>query len=131
MPLYEGERLVDTYRKISLVPFTEHFPFESELPLLYQWLKAADTHFWEKGSEYTVFESKGVRFSTPICYEDTFGYISRNFVRAGADVIVNLTNDSWSNSVPAMLQHMAMAVFRAVENRRPVALQRRAPQRDP
>ena len=118
--LFEGERLVDTYRKIRLVPFTENFPFERELPMIYRWLKEADTHFWEAGSEYTVFESKGVRFSTPICYEDTFGELSRNFTRAGAQVIVNLTNDSWSNSVPAMIQHMAMAVFRAVENRRPV-----------
>ena len=120
----EGE-IVDTYRKIRLVPFTESFPFKEQLPGIYQWLKDADTHFWKQGTEYVVFDSgmdgaPGVRFSTPICFEDTFGYLGREFVRRGAQVLVNMTNDSWSFSVPAEMQHMLMGVFRAVENRRSV-----------
>ena len=61
-----------------------------------------------------MFEVGGVKFSTPICFEDVFGYISRRFVREGAEVIVNMTNDSWSGSVAAQMQHLGMAVFRAV-----------------
>ncbi len=118
--LYMNGRIVKTYRKLHLVPFTEYFPFKKTLPRVYQWLVNADTHFWKKGKEYTVFEADGVRFSTPICFEDTFGYLNREFVRHGADVIVNMTNDSWSFSVAAEMQHMNMAVFRAVENRRSV-----------
>jgi apolipoprotein N-acyltransferase len=118
--LYMNGEFVETYRKVHLVPFTENFPFERQLPGIYQWLKEADTHFWKKGTEFTVFEADGVAFSTPICFEDTFGYLSREFVRQGAQVIVNMTNDSWSDSVAAMQQHMAMAVFRAVENKRTV-----------
>jgi apolipoprotein N-acyltransferase len=76
------------------------------------------SNHWGKGEEYTVFELDGVRFSTPICFEDTFEYISREFVRRGAEVIVNLTNDLWSKSVAASMQHMQMAVFRATENKR-------------
>ena len=110
----------DIYRKMHLVPFTEHFPYKKQLPWFYDLLEKSDTHFWEKGKEYTVFESGRVKFSTPICFEDTFGYISREFVRRGADVIVNITNDSWSGSVPAEVQHMMHAVFRAAENRRSV-----------
>ncbi len=116
--LYIDGEIADTYRKLHLVPFTEGFPFEKAFPGIYKWLKNADTHFWEKGDEYTVFEAAGVRFSTPICFEDTFGYLSRGFVRNGAQVIVNITNDSWSKSVAAEMQHMSMAVFRAVENGR-------------
>ena len=41
-------------------------------------------------------------------------------MRAGADVLVNLSNDAWSKSLPAQNQHLSMAVFRAVENRRPM-----------
>lgn len=118
--LYVDGEIVDTYRKLHLVPFTEGFPFEKALPGIYNWLKEADTHFWEKGEEYTVFEAGGVRFSTPICFEDTFGYLSRGFVRNGAQVIVNMTNDSWSKSVASEMQHMNMSVFRAVENKRTV-----------
>ena len=123
--LFKKGEIVDTYRKIRLVPFTESFPFKTQLPGIYQWLKDADTHFWKQGTEYVVFDSgmdgeRGVRFSTPICFEDTFGYLGREFVRHGAQVLVNMTNDSWSFSVPAEMQHMMMGVFRAVENRRSV-----------
>ena len=116
--LFERGDIITTYRKIHLVPFTESFPFKEQLPGIYNWLEEADTHFWEPGREHTVFEVDGVRFSTPICFEDTFGDLNRRFVQAGAQVLVNMTNDSWSFSVPAEVQHMMMGVFRAVENRR-------------
>lgn len=118
--LYENGELKKTYRKIQLVPFTENFPYKKTFPKFYQLLVDHDYHFWEKGTEYTVFNAAGVKFSTPICYEDVFGYISRNFVKRGAQVIVNMTNDSWSGAVSAEVQHMQMAVFRAIENRRSV-----------
>jgi apolipoprotein N-acyltransferase len=118
--LYEDGEIRETYRKRHLVPFTEHFPYERQFPWMHQALLEADTHFWGYGRDLTVFETDGIRFSTPICFEDTFGYLSRDFVRNGAEVIVNLTNDSWAMSVPAAMQHMAMAVFRATENRRSV-----------
>jgi len=116
--LYERGKLAGLYRKLHLVPFTEHFPYEKQLPLIHRALVNADTHFWEKGSEATVFAGPGFAFSTPICFEDTFGYLSRRFVQNGAELIVNLSNDAWSNSLPAQNQHLSMAVFRAVENGR-------------
>lgn len=117
--LFEDGEVKENYRKQHLVPFTEHFPYEKQLPLLYNLLLANDYNWWEKGTESTVFETgDGIRFSTPICFEDVFGYLTAGFVRAGADVIVNMTNDSWSQAVPAEVQHVAMAVFRSVETRR-------------
>ena len=108
------------YRKQHLVPFTEYFPYEKQFPRLYALLKANDYKWWEKGDEATVFEYNGIRFSTPICFEDTFGYLSAEFVNNGADMIINLSNDYWSRSVQAERQHFQLAVFRAVENRRPL-----------
>ncbi len=119
--LFEKGQLTGAYRKLHLVPFTEHFPYEKQLPAIYQALKNADTHFWDKGKEATVFDVNGIRFSTPICFEDTFGYLSRRFTRNGAELIVNMTNDAWANSLPSQMQHFSMAVFRAVEGRRSVA----------
>jgi len=118
--LFENGINTATYRKLHLVPFTEHFPYKKQFPWIYNALEKADTHFWEKGSEETVFEGPGFTFSAPICFEDTFGYLSRNFVRRGADVLVNLTNDAWAKSLPSQYQHLSMAVFRAVENFRPM-----------
>jgi apolipoprotein N-acyltransferase len=116
--LFDRGEIRQSYRKLHLVPFTEHFPYKKQFPWVYELLINADTHIWEKGEEETVFESRGVKFSSPICFEDSFGYLSRNFVRNGAEILVNLSNDAWSGSLPAQMQHLSMAVFRAVENRR-------------
>jgi apolipoprotein N-acyltransferase len=117
--LFERGEIIETYRKQHLVPFTESFPYRKEFPFIYEFLTGRDDiHLWERGTEATVFERKGMKFSTPICFEDSFGYISREFVKNGVELIVNLTNDAWSNSLAAQMQHFNMAVFRAVENRR-------------
>ncbi|NLZ67895.1 MAG: apolipoprotein N-acyltransferase [Spirochaetales bacterium] len=118
--LFGDGRVLGNYRKQHLVPFTEHFPYEKQLPRLYQLLLANDYNWWEKGVEALVFNYNGLKFSTPICFEDTFGYLSAEFVQKGADVLMNLTNDSWSGSVAAEMQHMQLATFRAIENRRPL-----------
>jgi len=116
--LFENGVNTASYAKLHLVPFTEHFPYKKQFPKFHNWLENADTHFWEKGDEKIVFNGPGFTFAAPICFEDTFGYLSRDFVRRGADVLVNLSNDAWSGSLPAQYQHLAMAVFRAVENNR-------------
>lgn len=110
----------DSYHKMHLVPFTEHFPYRKQFPWVYDLLVKTDTHFWEKGTDPVVFTAGGLLFSTPICFEDTFGYISRRFVNNGARAIVNLSNDAWAKSVPCQYQHLSMSVFRAVENRVPL-----------
>jgi apolipoprotein N-acyltransferase len=116
--LFEKDTMKQLYRKLHLVPFTEHFPYKKQLPFIYNMLAGReDIHLWKAGNSPVVFETGRLKFSTPICFEDTFGYLSRNFVRNGAELLVNLSNDAWSKSVPAQMQHLSMAVFRAVENR--------------
>ena len=104
------------YSKIKLVPFTEEFPLKHYFPWLYLKLLNGDIHMWEKGDEYTVFDYKGLKFSTPICFEDTFSTICRQMVLNGSRCFINLSNDSWSESIPCQRQHLAMAVFRSIEN---------------
>ena len=118
--LFEGGEITQIYRKIHLVPFTEHFPFQDRFPGVYRMLREADTHFWDQGTELTVFSGPGFYFSTPICFEDSYGYLCRAFVLAGAEVLVNLSNKAWSGSLASQNQQLGMAVFRAVENRRSV-----------
>ena len=118
--LFADGEVQETYRKQHLVPFTEHFPYEKEFPWLYELLLANDYNWWEEGQEATVFSYDGYSFSTPICFEDTFGYLSAAFVANGADFLLNMSNDVWSGVVPAEVQHMQLAVYRAIENRRPL-----------
>ena len=51
-----------------------------------------------------------------ICYEDMFPQLARRAVRGDTDFLVNLTNDGWFGQSAEQWQHMAGAVFRAVEN---------------
>ena len=106
----------EIYSKTKLVPFAEEFPWKYYFPALYVWLLNGDTHMWEKGDEYKVFEHRGLKFSTPICFEDTFSFVCRKMVLNGARCFMNLSNDSWSKSLSCQNQHLAMAVFRSVEN---------------
>jgi apolipoprotein N-acyltransferase len=110
----------ETYRKIRLVPFTEHFPYRDTFPWVYDLLLEYEVMFWEEGDELTVFEHPLMRFSTPICYEDVFPDYVRRFVLEGAEVLANISNDYWSLAEVQAKQHFVAGLFRAVENRRPV-----------
>ena len=116
--LFDDGQIIEEYAKQHLVPFTEHFPYEKQLPHLYNLLLANDYNWWEKGDEPVVFKLDGINFSTPICYEDAFGNLNAEFVANGADVIVNMTNDNWSKKVAAEWQHAAIAAFRSIETRK-------------
>ncbi len=107
-----------TYRKIHLVPITEYFPFKRQLPWAYEALKNFDVYLWEPGTERVVFEHPDFSFSTPICFEDSFPRDVRLFVRAGADLIINISNDYWSLREVEAQQHFSNALFRSIENRR-------------
>jgi apolipoprotein N-acyltransferase len=52
-----------------------------------------------------------------LCYELTFPDLAREARKAGADMIVTLSNDAWFGATSAPYQHFAHATLRAVENR--------------
>jgi len=114
----QGEIIAD-YKKVKLIPFAETIPFGNTA-----WMKNLMERFagfsseWTAGKKAAVMEIPGLRFGTPICFEDAFAPLCGDFVREGAEVLINLTNDSWSHSVSAEAQHLAAARFRSVENRR-------------
>ncbi|MCR5316795.1 MAG: apolipoprotein N-acyltransferase [Treponema sp.] len=109
------------YQKIHLIPFAEYFPYRKLAPGIYKKLLLDNDRLWTPGSEYTVFNVRSIKFSVPICFEDTFGSLCRRFVLEGAEAFVNISNDSWSMSIPCQKQHLAMSVFRCAENRIPCA----------
>ncbi|MDR0527640.1 MAG: apolipoprotein N-acyltransferase [Spirochaetaceae bacterium] len=116
--LFDGGEFKNRYYKTRLVPFAESFPYKRFFPAFYNFLIEHDSRFWDAGKEIVVFDAAGVPFSTPICFEDTFGELSREGVRRGAELIVNLSNDSWAGSQSAQWTHLGAAAFRAVETGR-------------
>jgi apolipoprotein N-acyltransferase len=55
-----------------------------------------------------------------ICFESTLPSLNRKFVNAGAEVLLYVVNDGWYENPPGPQQHAKQAVFRAIENRRPI-----------
>lgn len=110
----------EIYSKQHLVPFNEYFPYEKYFPRLYKSLLEINGGYWEPGREQKVFSYEGLNFASPICFEDNFSDISRQFSKNGANCFFTLSNDSWSQKSYCQWQHLAIAKLRAVETRTPV-----------
>jgi apolipoprotein N-acyltransferase len=116
-----GQR-IQTYRKIHLVPFGEYVPLRHSFPLF-----AAVAGKWvpgdfDVGTDYTLFRltNSAVQIAPLICFEDTIGELTRQFVLKGADLLVDVTNDGWFLRSAGSQQHLVNAIFRCVETRRPM-----------
>jgi apolipoprotein N-acyltransferase len=127
------------YRKRYLVPVVERVPFvpsgwiravrlwgrDKDLPLVgdlaafLQWFGG-----FGRGTGTPVFRVDASGFGVLICYESIFPQLARRYRRAGADFLVNITNDAWFgrerpwwSRTSALYQHPAHLVMRAIENR--------------
>jgi apolipoprotein N-acyltransferase len=109
-------RIVAQYDKIRLMPFGEYVP----LP---QWFPGASSvrgivGDFTPGSSYTLMPLGAFRAGAFICIEAAHPEIARTFAKAGAAVLINISNDGYLGPTPVMRQHLANAIFRAVENDR-------------
>jgi apolipoprotein N-acyltransferase len=109
----EGRELAQ-YDKVYLLPFGESVPG----PL--QAVVPAFVGSFSYGKEYDLLPVGEARAGVMICFESHFGELSRRYVLDGADVLIEMTNDGYLGPTPVLRQHLANAVFRAIETNRPV-----------
>ncbi len=114
----EEGRLVSQYDKIRLLPFGEYVPLPRWLPGA--GLITAIVGDFTPGTEYRQMQIGQTRAGVFICIESAYPDIARQFTRGGADVLINISNDGYLGPTAVLRQHLANAVFRAVENGRPV-----------
>jgi apolipoprotein N-acyltransferase len=118
--LYNSAFFLDTrgtirarYDKRHLVPFGEYVPLQRVFFFLDKLVTGIGD--FGRGRTATVFDGDRYRFSAMICYEVIFPAEVREFAQAGAEFLVNITNDAWFGRSGAPYQHLAMAAMRAVE----------------
>lgn len=113
--LFNGNK-IEKYDKFHLTPFGEYVLFR-------RWLffvkKITDEiGDFTPGEKIHNLDLAGQLLATPICYEIIYPELVRAMIAQGGEVIVTVSNDSWFGKSAAPYQHLAMAVFRSIENRR-------------
>jgi apolipoprotein N-acyltransferase len=103
------------YQKQILVPFGEYAPLKG----IVRWSEAVATPRQDilAGDQSTLFTMGSLSFGATLCWENVFPDLFRKFVKAGARLMVNATNEALFGDTTAPYQLLAMSVFRAAENR--------------
>jgi apolipoprotein N-acyltransferase len=107
--------VVSRYDKVNLVPFGEFVPWPFGLVTQKVSTEAGD---FEAGKTVVVSPLGSHRIGAFVCYESVFPSYIRRFAASGAEVLVNISNDSWFGKSQARYQHLLIVRMRAVENRR-------------
>ncbi len=118
--LPDGSMLAPYHKRI-LMPFGEFTPLGDTFPWLREMNQGAQDFSQGLGpSVYPIplLDGGSVNVSPLICYEDIVPSLARAATSAGAEILINNTNDAWFGESAAPYQHHALAVLRAVENRR-------------
>ena len=106
---------VSRYDKVNLVPFGEFVPWPLGAITKKISTEAGD---FQAGNRVVVSQAGEHKIGTFICYESVFPNFIRGFARDGAEVLFNLSNDSWFGKSAARDQHLRIVRMRAAENRR-------------
>lgn len=127
--LGSGGRLLTRYDKVHLVPGGEYIPLGMVAPkplltLVTRLIResAGFVPDLTEGEGTVLFSASGMTWGPLVCYEVAYPELARDAVRKGADAILNLTNYGWWPDTAIPDQATQMAIFRAIENRRPVVM---------
>ncbi|MDR3622038.1 MAG: apolipoprotein N-acyltransferase [Paludisphaera borealis] len=121
-------RTVQMYNKIHLVPFGEYIPFLERMPWLMFFTPYRNGYVptLNFGDAYNLLNLGAYRIAVGICFEDTVPHLTRRFFSDAPgdrqpDLLVDLSNDGWFHGSAELDMHLAVSVFRTIENRVPLA----------
>lgn len=108
----------DYYDKEHLVPFGEYVPLGKLLSFVNKLV--AGVGDFRPGKEQQPLRDGRLALGVLICYEAIFPELAQQRVEAGANLLINISNDAWFGDSPAPRQHLDLAVLRAVEQGRAI-----------
>ncbi len=110
------------YRKSLLLPFGEYLPGRGVFPWLSALFPAVRDFGRGDGPRVLALPLRGdtLTVGPQICYEGLFPAFSRQLGAQGAQLLVNVANDSWFGDSFEVHQHLVMTLARGIELRRPV-----------
>lgn len=101
--------------KRVLVPFGEYVPIAGQIEWVRRtFIRAEGLTPGERPTLLTT--ARGLQIGVLNCFEDTLPYAAADL--AGADLLVNITNDAWFGEGAAPWQHLMLARWRSIELRR-------------
>lgn len=108
------------YAKRQLVPFGEYMPYQDTLSKIFPFLSNLNIieDDYVSGDSSAIMEIGGGKLGNIICFESIYPKLTRQSVLDGAELLIEVTNDSWLETSPAMTQHLAHGVFRSIESGR-------------
>jgi len=109
-------KLLGLVEKRRLFPFGEYLPLAEDFPVLRKVFPYADNI--SAGAAARPISFSGIRAGVLICYEDIHTGIAGKFVREGANVLFNLTNEARFGRGMEPRQHLELSALRAIETRR-------------
>lgn len=120
--LIERQQLTQLYKKQKLLPIGEYLPFEKQLPILRTLFPNAPNYVPGKNNTLMPFELEGqtINIVPLICYEAVFTDLVADGVTKGGQVLINTVNDAWFGDTAGRNVHLALALYRTIEYRKPL-----------
>ena len=104
------------YKKHILLAFGEYMPLSNLFPALKNLIPAISDFGAGPGPE--IMSYRELKAAAVICYEALDPHYVRAYAQQGANLIVNVTNDSWFGRWQEPEQHLALSQLRCVESRK-------------
>ena len=109
-------QITSQYNKVKLLDFTEH-NFVNPV-ILKQFGIMGHIEGYIPGNKQENLKTPFGMISVSICNENFYPNYVRKSIQKGAELLVNMGNDSWFPNRVTLVQHYIVNIFRAVENRR-------------
>jgi apolipoprotein N-acyltransferase len=103
------------YDKSHLVPFGEYVPLNIPIPFVEYLMQGVS---FIPGTTTAPLKTGDLALGSLICYEAIFSGIAQERVAAGANILLNISNDAWFGETSAPVQHLHLTAMRAIEQGR-------------